>query len=68
MLQSAKTILRPNKDKERLKHACSFAVTVLHATLKIIKQITDDVGIKAPGLHAGLNGIFYILEAIQVGL
>ena len=68
MLQSAKSKLAPNKDKERLKHACSIAVTVLHTALKITKQISDDVGIMAPGLQAGLSGILYILDAIQVGL
>ena len=51
-------------DKARLKRAFLTAINGLHEILQLMKQLPTSVG--PPGLHAGINGLLYVLDAIQV--
>jgi hypothetical protein len=51
-------------DKERLKHACSTAISALETTLKIIKEAAGDAG--PPGLQTGISGLLFVLDVIKV--
>jgi hypothetical protein len=53
------------QDKERLKRACSTAVTGLQTTLRILKEAVGDAGV--PGLQAGVGGLLFVLDVIKVG-
>ena len=52
-------------DKARLKDAFVTAINGLHEVLQLVKQLPTSVG--PPGLHAGIAGLLYVLDAIQVG-
>jgi hypothetical protein len=52
------------EDKERLKRACSTAVSALETTLKIIKEAAGDAG--PPGLQTGIGGLLFVLDVIKV--
>jgi hypothetical protein len=52
-------------DRARLKDAFITAIDALQEVLQLVKQFPTSVG--PPGLHAGINGLLFALEAIQVG-
>jgi hypothetical protein len=67
MLQSVTKKLgqRPRKnDKERLKRAFATAIGGLQAVLQLMKGLPASVG--PPGLQAGITGLLFVLDAIQV--
>jgi hypothetical protein len=69
MLKSAKSKLvykLKSDDKERLKLAFSNAIGGLQTCIRIIKGITDGVGLGPPGLQAGLSALLFVLGSIQV--
>ena len=51
-------------DKARLKDAFAKAITGLQAALQLLNQLPTGVG--PPGLQAGINGLLFVLGAIQV--
>jgi len=53
-------------DQERLKKAFFTAISGLQTALKLIKGISTNAGIGPPGLQAGISGLLFILDAIQV--
>jgi hypothetical protein len=69
MLRTIKSKLKsklstgPN-DKERLKHACSAAITGLQITLKVAKEVAGNAAV--PGLQTGIGGLIYVLDVIKV--
>ena len=69
MLQSVKIKLvrKPRmNDKERQNPALSTAISGLQTALQLVKGIAGNVGIGPPGLQAGLTGLLFVLNAIQV--
>jgi len=71
MLQSAipTSVLKPyNNRKERLHDAFATAIDGLQTALRIVKGISDGVGLGPPGLQAGLSGLLLVLDAMQVSL
>ena len=52
-------------DKPRLKDACCTAITGLQAILQFVNQLPISAG--PPGLQTGINGLLFVLDAIQVG-
>jgi hypothetical protein len=51
-------------DKDRLLLTC---VNGLYAALKIAKDTVGPAAAGVPGLQAGLNGLFFILDVVKVG-
>jgi hypothetical protein len=68
MLHSVKSKLQSKlsgpHDKERVKRACSAAITGLQITLKIAKEAAGNAAI--PGLQTGIGGLIFILGVIKV--
>ncbi|KAF8583890.1 hypothetical protein K439DRAFT_1188541 [Ramaria rubella] len=68
MLRSIKAKLVHNPstmEKERLSSAFCDVISTLQTAIKLTQAITQDVGIALPGLHTGLSGLLYVLNAIQ---
>jgi hypothetical protein len=68
MLQSFTSKLgqKPHRiDKARLKEAFITAIDGLHEVLQLVKLLPTSVG--PPGLQAGITGLLFVLDAIQVG-
>ena len=51
-------------DKARLKSAFITAINGLHVILQLMKGLPTSVG--PPGLHAGITGLLFVLDAIKV--
>jgi hypothetical protein len=70
MLHSVKSKLLSKhltKDQEeRLKKACSIAVSGLQTTLSIAKDIAGVAGV--PGLQTGVSSLLVVIDAIKVSL
>ena len=67
MLQSvtSKIGLKPRgNDKARLKSAFITAINGLQVILQLMKGLPTSVG--PPGLHAGITGLLFVLDAIKV--
>lgn len=52
------------EDKERIKRACSTAISGLEVTLGIAKQVAGSIGV--PGLQAGIGGLLFVLDVVKV--
>jgi hypothetical protein len=52
------------EDKDRLKRACSTAVSGLETTLTIVKQVAGNVG--PPGFQAGISALLFVLDVVKV--
>ena len=68
-IRSAKAKLKSKlttstEDKERLKRACSTAISGLEVTLGIAKQVAGSIGV--PGLQAGICGLLFVLDVVKV--
>jgi hypothetical protein len=69
MLHSIKSkleskLLTTPHDKERLKRACSAAISGLQTTLRIAQEAAGYAAI--PGLQTGIGSLIYILDVIKV--
>jgi len=52
-------------NKARLKKAFYTAINGLRMVLQLMKQLPTSIG--PPGLHAGITGLLFVLDTIQVG-
>jgi hypothetical protein len=71
MLHSSRfnLVRNPRKEeKERLKQAFFTVISGLQTALKLINGISGAAGIGPPGLQAGLTGLLFVLNAIQVSV
>jgi hypothetical protein len=66
MLQSVTSKIgqKHRNDKARLKSAFITAINGLQVILQLMKGLPTSVG--PPGLHAGITGLLFVLDAIKV--